>query len=200
MSKEEENAFNQNASIRELQEIYQSMMEQNLHMIYEGEFTQEITKSVLSLTEKSLEHEAIESTVKKKVFNIMIESLQNICKHQYSAGQKTDSGFAPAIFMVGSKKDQFIIITGNMILNSSIYELRKKIDQVNALDADGLKALYKQARLNSAISEVGGAGLGLIDIARKSNNKLIYRFDAISDELSFFSLMTTVSVQKEETD
>ncbi len=200
MSELDRQAYERVAGIRELQEIYQRMMEQDLHMIYEGEFTQEITKSVLSLTEKSLEHEGIESTVKKKVFNIMIESLQNICKHQYSAGAKTDSGFAPAIFMVGSRNDAFLIITGNMILNTSIYDLRQKIDHINALDADGLKALYKQARLNAAISAVGGAGLGLIDIARKSNNKLVYRFDAISDELSFFSLMTTVSAQKEETD
>jgi hypothetical protein len=185
-------------SIRELHDLYKNMLDQDLQMIYEGEFTQEITKTVLSLTEKSLERDGVESTVKKKVFHVMVEGLQNICKHQYGALDKTDANFAPAIFMVGRKSDHFIVVTGNLIGQKSVEPLQRKIDQINSLDADGLKALYKEARLQSTISDVGGAGLGLIDIARKSKNQLVYRFDPINDNVSFFSLMTQISAQKEE--
>jgi hypothetical protein len=50
-------------------------------------------------------------------------------------------------------------------------------------------------RLASTISEVGGAGLGFIDMARKSENKLSYSFDKINDRISFFTLMTMVSIK-----
>jgi hypothetical protein len=39
---------------------------------------------------------------------------------------------------------------------------------------------------------MGGAGLGLIDVARDSSEKLHYKFDKVSDKLSFFALQATI--------
>jgi hypothetical protein len=160
-------------------------------LIYEGDFTQEITKMVLSMTERKFDAEGIDAGLKKKVFNVMVESLQNICKHQYSV---ENPDYVPSIFMIGhNNKDEFSIVCGNVIDNNSIPPLQARIDQINTLDKEGLKLLYKQVRLASTISEVGGAGLGFIDMARKSENKLSYLFDRINDRISFFTLLTTVS-------
>lgn len=181
-----------------LYDFYKEMIGHDLRIIFEGEFDQEITKSVLSITEKSFDLEGVDSAVKKKVFNVMIESLQNICKHQYSATDRDGPGFLPAIFMIGVKNDEFFIITGNLIVNSAAEALKKRIDEINALDKEGLKQLYKEARLKSKISDVGGAGLGLIDMVRKSGNKLVYHFYPTDGETCFFSLMTNISSKKEE--
>ena len=43
------------------------------------------------------------------------------------------------------------------------------------------------------LSAKGGAGLGFIDIARKSGNKLEYFFKEINSYSSFFILTTKVS-------
>ena len=50
----------------------------SLILTYHGEFTQGITKSVLSMAERNLESRGEASTVKRKVFNVMVECLQNI--------------------------------------------------------------------------------------------------------------------------
>ena len=47
---------------------------------------------------------------------------------------------------------------------------------------------------NGKLSEKGGGGLGLIDIAKKSRNKLQYSFKEIDDDYSFFTL--TVNILK----
>jgi hypothetical protein len=43
------------------------------------------------------------------------------------------------------------------------------------------------------LSEKGGAGLGFIDIARKTGNKLEFHFLPIDEESSFFLLTSSVS-------
>jgi hypothetical protein len=43
------------------------------------------------------------------------------------------------------------------------------------------------------MSEKGGAGLGFIDIARKSGNKLDYEFKDINGKSTFFIINTKVS-------
>jgi len=48
------------------------------------------------------------------------------------------------------------------------------------------------------LSEKGGAGLGFIDIARKTGQKLVYSFLKIDEEKSFFVLTTTILRVKEE--
>ena len=80
-----------------------------------------------------------------------------------------------------------------MIRNEKIMPLRSRIDQANSLDKEGLKLLYKDIRLNSTFSETSGAGIGIIDIARKSENKLVYNFQEINKEFSLFSLLVKVS-------
>ena len=46
------------------------------------------------------------------------------------------------------------------------------------------------------MSEKGGGGLGMIDIARKSGQKLDYEFLPIDDVFAFFTLTIKISPQK----
>jgi hypothetical protein len=46
--------------------------------------------------------------------------------------------------------------------------------------------------VGNKISEKGGAGLGLIDIAKKTGSKLSYQFKELNDEVSFFILTSTI--------
>ncbi|MDB5255853.1 MAG: hypothetical protein JWM14_548 [Chitinophagaceae bacterium] len=169
--------------------IHKTMSEHNLILVYEGEFTQEITKSVLSMAEKNLDSTGEEQNIKRKVFNVMVECLQNICKHADSMKREEERR---AIFMIGKENDSYEITSGNYILNSSIEGLRAKLDQINSLDKEGLKVLYKELIKTSELSEKGGAGLGFVDIARKSGQKLEFDFEPVNDENSFFSFKTKI--------
>lgn len=177
---------------KNLYEFSSLMIENDLVMIYEGEFNQDIAKSMLKMAERNFDNEEIEVKTKKKIFNVMVETLQNICKHQDEV-RDTEDRIMPAIFMIGYDYDTYRIITGNSIYNSRIETLKSKIDLVNSLDKDGLKKLYKEARLNSVISEVGGAGLGFIDIARKSENTINYHFEPIQPEISFVTIEAIIN-------
>jgi hypothetical protein len=62
------------------------------------------------------------------------------------------------------------------------------LDAINSKDKDELKLYYQERLSNSKVSSKGTAGLGMIEIARKSGNKLDYEFLKINEETSFFSL------------
>ncbi len=170
-------------------EFHEIMEKNNLIMTYEGEFNQDITKSVLSMTERNLTNDNVDAGVKKKVYNIMVEALQNICKHQYVDEFDRKS----AIFLVGENTESYFVVSGNSIAVDKINLVKDKLDLINSKNKEELKQLYKEARLSSTVSDVGGAGLGFIDMARKSEHKLEYQFDKISDDIHYFSLLTKIS-------
>ena len=173
-------------------DMHQMMLKNNIILVYEGEFTQEITKSVLAMAERNMDSIGEESGIKRKVFNVMVECLQNIVKH----GEDFISGeisINTAIFMIGKHKNSYIITSGNPIKDDQIDDLKTKLDSINNLDKDGLKSLYKEIiKGASGLTDKGGAGLGFVDMARKSGQKLEYGFEPIGDGHSFFSLKTTV--------
>lgn len=173
-------------------DLHQAMISENLILVYEGEFTQEITKSILSMVERNMDSVGEDSAIKRKVFNVMVECLQNIVKHSEDDDQ-TDDRDHNAIFMIGKNKEEYIITSGNPISKEDQTKIAEKLDYINKQDRDGLKALYKEIIKTGSISEKGGAGLGFVDMARKSGEKLIYDFKEIDDELSFFSLQTLIS-------
>jgi hypothetical protein len=171
-------------------EVHKIMVSRSLILVYEGEFTQEITKAVLAMAEKNLESKGEESGIKRKVFNVMVECLQNICKHSDAVASEEEKG---AIFMIGIEDNSYEITSGNFILNDVVPGLREKLEKINSLDKEGLKVLYKDMIQTSTMSEKGGAGLGFVDIARKSGQKLEFDFQHVNDKYSFFSFKTKVA-------
>lgn len=172
-------------------DLHKTMLKKNLILVYEGEFTQEITKSVLSMAERNMDSYGEESSIKRKVFNVMVECLQNICKHadNFAEGQE---GKNNAIFMIGKHDTEYFITSGNAVMTKNVADLASRLERINSLDKDGLKQLYKDIIKNGSLSEKGGAGLGFVDMARKSGQKLRFDFEPIDDELTFFSLKTTI--------
>ncbi len=171
-------------------QLYKTMKTNEINLVYEGEVTQEITKTFTTLTEKSLSKNAESNTVQKKVFNVMVECLQNISKHADSLNDEDEE--RRGIVMVSKGEDSYNIITGNVIKNEKVPELKKSLELINSLDKEGLSTLFKQQIRETTISDKGGAGLGLIDIAKKTGSKLSYQFKELNQSVSFFILTSTI--------
>lgn len=172
-------------------DLHRTMMSQNLILVYQGDFTQESTKSILSMAERNLDSSGEDSSIKRKVFNVMVEALQNIVKHsdELVDGQTRNHS---AIFLIGKEANRYSIMSGNPVQKTNVPKLQKSLDHINGLDKDGLKELYKEIIKNTTISEKGGAGLGFVDMARKSGGKLEFEFPEMNSEYCFFCLKVNV--------
>ena len=95
--------------------------------------------------------------------------------------------------MIAKTSEAYIITTGNYMISSDVPSLKDKLDLVNSMDKAELKAYYKLVLSEGTMSSKGTAGLGMIDIARKSGEKLDYNFLSINDKTSFFSLAVKIT-------
>lgn len=172
-------------------DLHRTMMSQKLILVYQGDFTQETTKSILAMAERNIDSSGEESSIKRKVFNVMVESLQNIVKHSDELVDGETRSHA-AIFLIGREANKYTIMSGNPIRKTNIPKLKQTLEKINGLDKDGLKELYKEIIKNTTISEKGGAGLGFVDMARKSGSKLEFEFPEMSTDYCFFSLKVNV--------
>lgn len=174
-------------------EVYASMRAHEITLVYEGEITHQITKAFTSLAELEMTKEEEDGAVQKKVFHVMVECLQNISKHADTpeCGDNLYSG--RGIFLVTRGEECYHVISGNLIENSKIAPLRESLDHINSLDKDELKELYKTQMREGQLSEKGGAGLGFIDIVRKTGHKLEYHFMPIDERTHFFILTSTIA-------
>jgi hypothetical protein len=173
-------------------DFYKSMKAHEIKLVYEGRVTQQITRAFIALAEAQMEENSETSDVQRKVFHVMVECLQNISRHadEYDSGESRYAG--KGIFLVSRTEDHWCVTTGNAILNRKVKELKGMIDQVNALGEDELKDQYIRQMREGRLSTKGGAGLGFIDIRRKTRKKLEYHFLPVAEKVSFFLLTTYI--------
>ncbi len=169
-------------------EFYKKMESNDVMLSFKGDVTSEMLTSMLQIMETKLDNLGEENKVKRKVYNVLVECLQNLYHHRDEMKRTGIDEESAAIFMIGRDDTHYNIVTGNYILSDRVPKLKSRIDQVNTLDKEGLKTLYKEVLNNDERSEKGGGGLGIIDIARKSKQKLVYDFMDVDERYSFFSL------------
>ncbi|MDR1171910.1 MAG: SiaB family protein kinase [Bacteroidales bacterium] len=174
-------------------DFYRYMREYEISLVYEGEITQPIIKAFLSLTETKMMQQEEPGAVQRKVFHVMVECLQNVSKYSDSSIEQNYLYAGMGVFIVTRSAKEYCITTGNSMEKGKIDELKKTLEYINSLDKEALNELYKKQIKESQLHEKGGAGLGFIDIKRKTGNNLSYEFMAIDDEFTFFILTSSVS-------
>lgn len=185
----------------DIYDFYTKMQQDNIMLSFKGEITSDLLTSILHITETKLDRIQEEPKIKKKVFNVLVECLQNLY-HHIDEMKSLDQAFfediigesKAAILMIGKDGSNYCILTGNYILTEKVEAFRKKLEKINSLSKEELKLMYQDILSNEGFSQKGGGGLGMIDIVRKSGQKLDFSFQTINDNFSFFSLRIKISL------
>ncbi len=177
----------------DLFDFYDKMERHNILLSFKGDITSDLLTSILHIMESKMDNMQEEPKTKKKVYNVLVECLQNLYHHMDDAPKDGNNKGRSAIFMIGKQENVYSIFTGNYILKENVSGLKNRLDEVNSLTKEELKDYYKQVLNNGEMSMKGGGGLGMIDIARKTGQKLEYIFQNIDEEVSFFSLNIKVT-------
>jgi hypothetical protein len=168
----------------DLKKLYKNVYDPGIILLYKGQVSLELTRLLLDYMDVAVDHMEDDRKVKRKLQNIMVESIQNIGFH---GGKEGDTNFSDLIIVL-SRKHFYKIITGNLVKTEKVEELGKMIDEVNNLDNQELRELYKQKLNTDGFSDKGTAGLGFVDMARKTGQKLNYKFYEMDEDYSYFSL------------
>ena len=180
----------------DINEYYEKLNGGDVLLAYKGSITSDLISNVLEVVEAKLDDLSETSKIRKKVYNVLVESLQNLYHHIEELPDRMKGDFESKFgVLVVSRVDNNIykITTGNFVNSGKIKPLKDKIDKINSLSKDELKDMYKFILNHQKLSAKGGGGLGLVDIARKTGNKLEYSFENFKKDYYFFNLDVFVS-------
>jgi len=157
---------------------------------YKGNIDSDLINKVLDTVEGKLIKGNEHSKLRKKVYNVLVESLQNLYHHvdKVPEGFEDQTSEKFGILAVNKVENGYRIITGNFVQAENVHKLEEKIKRINRSSHDEITELYKFILNHQRISSKGGGGLGLVDIARKTGNKLEYFFKEYNEDSSFFYL------------
>ncbi len=171
-----------------------SLEDKNHNLLsFQGDITDISLDNILKLVENKLNGIEKNVKVKKKVFKIVVEMVQNIYHHysNFSSIQQEET-FQPVKFTLDKYASSYVISASNYVSNSVATTLKEKIDKINAMNGEQLRAAYLKKLMRGRMSRQGGAGLGMIDIVRNSESKLTYSFEKVGNKNAIFSLSATV--------
>lgn len=166
------------------------VMQENILLGYKGKYHFETIEKLINQAKTTIDKIEIKNVIKKKIINVLIECLENI--HKYAIIDNENADILPQIFLIHSD-DKFFIKTKNLIAKEQTEILGNHLNLVNSQEKEGLKKMYEEIIDNGNISEKGGAGLGFIDMAIKSGNKIIYNFAEYNKETVFFELTVVIN-------
>ena len=163
-----------------LAHIYDSFEElssMDVIIAYEGYATHQVLKAFTELVEEKLEEGDENECIRRQLHHVLVECIQNINRHG-KRNLTEDGDYLPGRggLLICSSDEAFRVITANFIDTAYMDGIRETIDSINPLSDQELYDLYKKQLKEGSISSKGGAGVGLIDMRRKTANKLEYDF------------------------
>lgn len=161
---------------------------------FSGRFTQEVIEELGDAVKKYLETETVSQNDTYNVFSVFIEQTQNIKNYssQKSGLPMGDRIANSGIVAIGKSDEGYFVSSGNLVDNKDIPMLIDRLNEIAALDKAGLKKLYKEQMKKSISPDSTGAGLGLIDMARRAKKPLSHSMVSLDDQISFFTLKVHV--------
>ncbi len=173
-----------------IDDYFSALSKGNTFLSFKGNFDPDRIGKILDTVEDKMIKSNEPSRLRKRVYNVLVESLQNLYHHVDSipedfADKNTEKFGMLSIIRVDKG---YRIFTGNFVRNEDVESLEEKIKRINQSTREEISELYKFILNHQRISSKGGGGLGLVDIARKTGNKLDYGFKKYDNKFSFFNL------------
>jgi hypothetical protein len=178
---------------------YRKMLEDNHILVtYSGHIWANGIDGMAEMLLKRLEFDDMPFSASQSIFSIFIEQINNMMMYAADKEYKTDpSGKAleisKGIIVLGVEDSTFFIQSGNVVTDKNAVILKDRIDYLNTLGKKELRQYYKkQLNVKDDNPESRGAGIGLIEIARRASDSIVYEFEPLGDGLQYFTMYITV--------
>ena len=174
------------------------LRDSKITLVYSGPLWAEGIGGVANTLKRRMEFDELPLETSQEVFSVFVEQMNNMLmysaeKEQFEAPDEPHSEAPKGTFILGTKGKAYFIQTGNLMRNESVEPIKSKIDYLNSLDKQELRKYYKeQMRSDTVNPDSKGAGLGLIEVARRISSKIEYTFTPYDDFYTFFTMYVTI--------
>ncbi len=170
-------------SIRQIEEVYKKLAEKNIILLYKGDFSSSTNSSIIEMLNTNfLKGNEIDPDSLKNIIAV-IEILQNVSKHG-----KAINGFKKGMFALSIDNEAYYIECCNYVSSENYRKLKTLLEEVKSADIPKIEEMYKKKLANSHLSDDNEGGLGILEIARFSDNEFTYNFTNTSENETIFSI------------
>ena len=164
----------------------------NIMLCFNGPISRSLIEEIGNALKNYLQADQAPPNAALDVFAVYIEMTQNI--RHYAMAHHYDELDSSATVVVAHDDDHhYVVQAGNLVDKADGQALLATVNGLACMDKIALKAAYKtQLRQPRSETAHSGAGLGLIDIARKSMRPLSATVTTVDEGRSFFSLRAVI--------
>jgi len=179
-------------------EYVKMLAQHNITVMYSGPVWAGGLDGLSNMLQRRLDLEDLPLESSQSVFSVFVEQMNNML--MYSAEKEPftrESGeqleVSKGTFILGVKGKTHFVYTGNVVSGSSAAILKERIDHLNNLEGKELRKYYRE-RLNAENDnpESKGAGLGLIEIARRASSKIAYDISEHDSGNKYFTMYVEI--------
>ena len=173
--------------------LKEQLDQRNIFFCFKGPVSQGLVVEMGGLLQQKMSRENVKKMAMMRMFSVMVENAQNILRYSserivQDSLSSPDEELSVGIIAVGQERGAFFVLSGNIIDNEQVAPLRDRLERIRSMTPDELKHYYLEQRRRDLEPGSRGAGLGFIDMARKSSQPLEYEFTPIDAYRSFFSI------------
>ena len=129
------------------------------------------------------------SLIRKSYF-ISMELIDNVIHYGFFNGLYANN------FILSHADKHFYFASGNLVEHTEIAFINQKLEEINAaFDREDSKAILKKMYKDKLL-ELGELDkivkIGIIELARRLDSKILYRFENVNDKYSVFSIICSM--------
>lgn len=185
----------------QLMDLRSALHTRGVIFAYSGYVTEPVLSGVGEALKQKLTIDDADTKTLRSVFAIFVEQMQNIIR--YSA-ESEQPGVRPAsgegglmeirygILTIGREGEDYVVCAGNLVRQSDVARLEDRLSRIRDMSKEELKAHYKETLRADPEQGSKGAGLGLMEIARRATKPIEFDFAAVDGEYSFFALKAII--------
>lgn len=184
--------------VLDMMEYYNLFKKNNLNIIYSGPIWADGVEGIAGTLRKRLEFDELPLSASQAVFSVFVEQMNNMLmysaeKESFHACGDRPLDVSKGVFILGTQGKTYFLQSGNVMKDENVGLVKERIDYLNTLDKVGLRKYYKeQMKQENKNPDSKGAGLGLIEIARRASSKIEYTFTPLEEGTTFFSMYVTI--------
>ncbi|MDN0077427.1 biofilm regulation protein kinase SiaB [Crenobacter sp. SG2303] len=176
----------------DVQTLRDAFIRQGIMLCFNGPFSATLIEEIGQALRKHMEGLSESQSSVTDVFTAYIELTQNIRHYTAQAGL-TGVDAQATLTVSRNGEGRYVVDAGNVVKAADGAALVDRIESLAGLDKAELKAAFKaQLRQPRDPEAKTGAGLGLIDLARRSSEPLSCSLTPLNDGFSFFSLRVVI--------
>ena len=183
---------------RDLFDLRATLQRQGIIFAFSGYMTETVLSGVGEAIKQKLTIDDADTKTLRSVFAVFVEQMQNIIRYSAELAAQSSAADGPlleiryGIVTIGQEGSAYVVQAGNLVAQKDVERLRTRLTKIRDMNKEELRALHKE-QLRAAPEEGSkGAGLGIMEIARRASKPIEFDFTDVDGDYAFFTLKASV--------